>query len=170
MCDEKSWLKLGSWVGSLLLLFAGMVHVAWAETVAVDFAVNNGPATHRASGFLHSISTEQPDDQVVRPLMPRLFRLHAQEALTPSLYRRLTEYGAEVQSVMSDSYGYPGPSGLWPGDEKDWVRWEQLVEDLVRKADSKGLQPHWDIWNEPDHPQFWDRSSEQFFEVERRGA
>ena len=170
MCDEKSWLKLGSWAGSLLLLFAGMVHVAGAETVAVDFAVNNGPATHRASGFLHSISTEQPDDQVVRPLMPRLFRLHAQEALTPSLYRRLTEYGAEVQSVMSDSYGYPGPSGLWPGDEKDWVRWEQLVEDLVRKADSKGLQPHWDIWNEPDHPQFWDRSSEQFFEAWKRAV
>ena len=102
--------------------------------------------------------------------MPRLFRLHAQEALTPSLYRRLTEYGAEVQSVMSDSYGYPGPSGLWPGDEKDWVRWEQLVEDLVREADSKGLQPHWDIWNEPDHPQFWDRSSEQFFEAWKRAV
>ena len=83
MCDEKSWLKLGTWAGSLILLMAGMVHGAKAETVAVDFAVIKGPATHRASGFLHGISTEQPDNQFVRQLKPRLFRLHAREVLTP---------------------------------------------------------------------------------------
>ena len=170
MCDEKSWLKLGSWAGSLLLLFAGMVHVAGAETVAVDFAVITGPATHRASGFLHSISTEQPDDQFVRQLKPRMFRLHAREALTPSLYRRLTGYGADVQSVMSDSYGYPGPSGVWPGDGGDWTRWENLVEELVREADSKGLQLQWDIWNEPDSYNFWNRNDEQFFETWKRAV
>ena len=170
MCGEKCFLKLGMWAAAVVLLMASMVHIAEAETVTVDFAVTNGPATHRASGFLHSISTEQPDEQVVRPLNPRLFRLHAREALTPSLYRRLTEYGAVVQSVISDAYGYPGPSGLWPGDGSDWGRWEQLVEDLVREADSKGLQPVWDIWNEPDHPQFWDRSAEQFFEVWKRAV
>ena len=67
MCDEKSWQKLGVWAGALILLIImGIVHVAEAETVAVDFAVIKGPATHRASGFLHGISTEQPNDQVVR--------------------------------------------------------------------------------------------------------
>ena len=115
MCDEKSWKKLGVWVGALILLIMGTVHGAEAETVVVDFAVIKGPATHRASGFLHSISTEQPDDQVVRPLKPKLFRLHASVALTPSLYRRLTDYGAAVQGVISDSYGYPGPSGKLAG-------------------------------------------------------
>ena len=90
MCDEKSWVKLGVWVGALILLIMGTVHGVEAETVAVDFAVIKGPATHRASGFLHSISAEQPDDQLVRQLKPRLFRLHATEALTPTLYRRLT--------------------------------------------------------------------------------
>ena len=147
-----------------------MVHVAEAETVAVDFAVIKGPATHRASGFLHSLSTEQPDDQFVRQLKPRLFRLHATEALTPSLYRRLTGYGADVQSVISDSYGYPGPSGIWPGDGGDWTKWETLVEELVREADSKGLQLLWDIWNEPDLKQFWDRGAEQFFETWKRAV
>lgn len=170
MCGEKCFLKLGMWAAAVVLLMASMVHIAEAETVTVDFSVTNGPATHRASGFLHSISTEQPDEQVVRHLNPRLFRLYAREALTPSLYRRLTKYGAVVQSVISDAYGYPGPSGLWPGDGSDWGRWEQLVEDLVREADSKGLQPVWDIWNEPDHPQFWDRSAEQFFEVWKRAV
>ena len=168
MCGEKFVLNPGMWAASVVLLMASMVHSAAAETVTVDFAVTNGPATHRASGFLHSISTEQPDDHVVRPLKPKLFRLHASAALTPSLYHRLTGYGASVQGVISDSSGYPGPSGLWPGDGKDWVRWEKLVEDLVREADSKGLQLHWDIWNEPDHPQFWDRSAEQFFETWKR--
>lgn len=170
MCGEKFFLNLGMWASAVVLLMASMVHIAEAETVTVDFAVTNGPATHRASGFLHGISTEEPDDQVVRPLKPKMFRLHASAALTPSLYRRLTDYGATVQSVISDSYGYPGPSGLWPGDGGDWSRWEQLVEELVREADSKGLQPLWDIWNEPDHPQFWDRSAEQFFEAWKRAV
>ena len=170
MCDEKSWVKLGVWVGALILLIMGTVHGAKAETVTVDFAVIKGPATHRASGFLHSISAEQPDDQLVRQLKPRLFRLHASEALTPALYRRLTGYGAEVQSVMSDAYGYPGPSGLWPGDGGDWTRWGNLVEGLVREADSKGLQLQWDIWNEPDSYNFWIRNGEQFFETWKRAV
>lgn len=170
MCDEKSWVKLGVWVGALILLIMGTVHGVEAETVAVDFAVIKGPATHRASGFLHSISAEQPDDQLVRQLKPRLFRLHATEALTPTLYRRLTGYGADVQSVMSDSYGYPGPSGIWPGDGGDWTRWENLVEGMVREADSKGLQLQWDIWNEPDSHNFWNRNGEQFFETWKRAV
>jgi hypothetical protein len=85
MCDEKLWMKFGVRVGFLILLTMGTVHGVEAETVAVDFAVIKGPATHRASGFLHSISAEQPEDQLVRQLKPRLFRLHAREALTPSL-------------------------------------------------------------------------------------
>ena len=170
MCGEKFVLNPGMWAAAVVLLMASVVHIAEAETVAVDFAIVNGPATHRASGFLHGISTEQPDDQVVRPLKPKLFRLHAGAALTLSLYHRLTGYGASVQGVISDSYGYPGSSGLWPGDGGDWTRWEQLVEELVREGDSKGLQLHWDIWNEPDHPQFWDRSAEQFFETWKRAV
>ena len=154
----------------MIVLILSMASVVEAETVVVDLAVVKGPATHRASGFLYGISTEQPDDHVVRPLKPKLFRLHASAALTPARYHRLTEYGATVQSVISDAYGYPGPSGLWPGDGGDWTRWEQLVEELVREADSKGLQLHWDIWNEPDHPQFWNRSAEQFFETWKRAV
>ncbi len=58
MCDEKSWLKLGAWAGSLILLIMGAVNGVEAETVVVDFAVGKGPATYHASGFLHSISAE----------------------------------------------------------------------------------------------------------------
>jgi Glycosyl hydrolases family 39 len=170
MCDMKLLLKLGMGTGLVALLALSMGHIAEAETVTVDFAIVNGAATHRASGFLHGISTGEPDDQVVRPLKPKMFRLHASAALTPSLYRRLTDYGATVQSVMSDSYGYPGPSGLWPGDGGDWSRWEQLVEELVREGDSKGLQLLWDIWNEPDSYNFWKRKDEQFFETWKRAV
>lgn len=170
MQGEHSWLKLVVYAGALALLTGGIVHVADAESVIVDFAVLKGPAIHRASGFLLGNSPEQPDDRMVRPLKPKLFRLRANEALNPALYQRVRSYGADVQGVISDSYGYPGPSGNWPGDGGDWTRWEQVVEELVREADSKGLQLHWDIWNEPDHPQFWDRSAEQFFETWKRAV
>jgi hypothetical protein len=138
--------------------------------VTVDFGIITGPATHRASGFLHSISADLPGDQFVRPLKPRLFRLRASEALTPSLYRRLTGYGADVQGVISDAYGYPGSSGVWPGDGGDWTEWENLVEGLVREADAKGLQLQWDIWNEPDSYNFWNRNDGQFFETWKRAV
>ena len=170
MHGKDSWLTLVACAGALTLLTGGVVHAADAETVIVDFAVLKGPAIHRASGFLLSISPEQPDDRLVRPLKPKLFRLRANEALNPTLHQRVRSYGAVVQGIISDSYGYPGPSGNWPGDGGDWTRWEQLVEELVREADSKGLQLSWDIWNEPDHPQFWDRSAEQFFETWKRAV
>ena len=170
MIKEIRCRKLSPWAGTAIALILSMASVAEAETVLVDLAEVKGPATHRASGFLHGISTEQPADHIVRPLKPKLFRLHASAALTPAIYHRLTGYGASVQGAISDSYGYPGPSGLWPGDAGDWTRWEQLVEELVREGDSKGLQLHWDIWNEPDHPQFWDRSAGQFFETWKRAV
>lgn len=170
MHGENSWLKLVACAGALTLLTGGIVHVADAETVIVDFAALKGPAIHRASGFLLSISPEQPDDRLVRPLKPKLFRLRANEALNPTLYQRVRSYGAVVQGIISDSYGYPGPSGNWPGDGGDWTRWEQLVEELIREGNSKGLQLNWDIWNEPDHSQFWGRSSRQFFETWKRAV
>ena len=170
MHGENSWLKLVACVGALSLLTGGIVHVADAETVIVDFAALKGPAIHRASGFLLSISPEQPDDRLVRPLKPKLFRLRANDALNPTLYQRVRSYGAVVQGIISDSYGYPGPSGNWPGDGGDWTRWEQLVEELIREGSSKGLQLNWDIWNEPDHSQFWGRSSRQFFETWKRAV
>lgn len=170
MHGENSWLKLVACAGALTLLTGGIVHVADAETVIVDFAALRGPATHRASGFLLSISPEQPDNRLVRPLKPKLFRLRADEALNSPLYQRVWSYGAVVQVIISDSYGYPGSSGNWPGDGGDWTRWEQLVEELIREGSSKELQLHWDIWNEPDHPQFWDRSAEQFFETWKRAV
>lgn len=170
MCNKNHWVKFGMWACSLLLQVIGMVHGVDAETVTVDFGTVTGPATHRASGFLHSISADKPGDQFVRPLKPRLFRLHASEALTLPLYRRLTGYGAVVQSVISDSYGYPEASGIWPGDGGDWSAWENLVEGLVREADSNGLQLQWDIWNEPDSFNFWKRNDEQFFEAWKRAV
>lgn len=160
--------------GSLFTLSSDKAYAAGSIVVTVDFGSIKGPATHRASGFLNTISADlpadQPEDQLIRLLRPKLFRLHAREALTPAIYRRLTGYGADIQSVISDAYGYPGPSGIWPGDGGDWTKWEHLVEELVREADAKGFQLLWDIWNEPDHNQFWDRGAEQFFETWKRAV
>ena len=147
-----------------------MVHAEQPVTVKVDFGSIKGPAAHRASGFLHSISADQPDDRIVRQLKPKLFRRKAREALNPSIYQRLASFNAEVQSVISDAYGYPGKSRAWPGDGDDWSAWENLVEELLQDANSKGLRVLWDVWNEPDLSMFWDRSAEQFFETWKRAV
>ncbi|MEQ1654299.1 MAG: hypothetical protein ABL983_02230 [Nitrospira sp.] len=158
------------WVAPFVLFLSWMASGAEAETVVVDFATIKGMATHRASGFLHGISEDHPDDQFVRPLKPRLFRIHGSETPSMALLQRLKSYGAAIQYVVSDAYGYPGPTGRWPGDGGDWRQWEELVESLVREADRKGLQLQWDIWNEPDSSQFWDRSAEQFAEAWKRAV
>ena len=121
-----------------ILVCMDATHVV-AETITVDFGVVKGQVTYRASGFLHGISVEAPDDQWVRQLKPGLFRLSPSAAFDPLLYQRVKSYGAAVQVVISDSYGYPGLSGAWPGDGGDWTGWEYLVEHLVQNADAKGL-------------------------------
>ncbi|PYU94431.1 MAG: hypothetical protein DMG08_07625, partial [Acidobacteria bacterium] len=45
------------------------------ETVTVMMDLDQGPATYRATGFLHSFSSDTPSDDLVVPLKPRMFRL-----------------------------------------------------------------------------------------------
>jgi hypothetical protein len=139
-------------------------------TVTVDFASEKGTARSRASGFLHGISAAAPQDHMVWPLKPRLFRFDAKVALNVELYRRLSGYGAAVQVIMSHAFNYPSESEAWPGDGGDWTAWENLVERLVLDARSKGMHVLWDIWNEADDQTFWKRSQMQFFETWRRAA
>ncbi len=138
-------------------------------TVTVDFATQKGPATQRASGFLHSVTPTAPGGDLLDPVKPRLFRLNPQEIANGELLRRLARYGADVQVIMSDLYGY-SQSQAWPGDGGDWTKWENLVERLVLDAKAKGNRVLWDVWNEPDDETFWKRNQQQFFETWRRAV
>ena len=130
------------------------------ETVTVMMDLDQGPATYRATGFLHSFSSDTPSDDLVVPLKPRMFRLHADE--TWDCYPRVKQLGAKVQLVVSDSYGY----AKWPGYNQYQSAWERTIADLVAQADSSGFTDiEWDIWNEPNYWRFWGASTQQFYDT-----
>ena len=130
------------------------------ETVTVMMDLDQGPATYRATGFLHSFSSDTPSDDLVVPLKPRMFRLHADEAW--DCYPRVKQLGAKVQLVVSDSYGY----AKWPGYNQYQSAWERTIADLVAQADSSGFTDiEWDIWNEPNYWRFWGASTQQFYDT-----
>ncbi len=137
----------------------------FAETVVVDLSVTPGPATFRASGFLHSISSTQPAASFVDPVKPRLFRCARSACF--NIYSRVTALGAKVQLVMSDSSGY---SGNWPGNGGSYTTWETLVASIVNQAATANATMQWDVWNEPNLGQFWGASQAQWLETWRRAV
>ena len=152
---------------------AGSPAVAAPETVTVDLAVDEGPVTYRASGFLHGMTADEPSDRLVAPLKPKLFRDWAEgPAGAFATNRRVRRLGARQQLSVCDSwgdrYGF-GRSQHWPGDGGDWREWENLVADLVTRAKGQQCVFEWDIWNEPDTDTFWGRDRAQWYETWRRG-
>ena len=125
-----------------------------ARSVRVDFDRVQGPATHRASGFLSSISVTSPPPEMVRPLKPRTFRLTMKRVgnlSTPmALYDRLhNRLDAEIHVILDGAFR----ARIRPkcvGDDGDWKPWEVFVEQAVTESKQKGYRFHWDIWNEPN--------------------
>ena len=135
------------------------------ESVAVDFSVDLGPATYRASGFLHGMTPTAPELDLVAPLKPKLFRNRAEGSGGAfAIYARVNSLGGRSQVVVSDSYW----DRKWPETDSNWKRWEATVEDLVEEARRNGCTFEWDIWNEPDDEYFWEVDQARFFETWRR--
>lgn len=136
------------------------------ETVVVDLAVDEGPVTHRGSGFLFidGISENNSDLALLFPLKPKFFRLGAEVAF--DVYDRIQSLGATIEIVISD-----GPEdGKWPGENGDWSRWENRLREYVNRAKANGQTFRWDLWNEPNFDGFWGASQSQFFETWARGV
>ena len=164
---------------SLLLVFILLLGVftksdAYALSgVVIDLGEEIGPSTHRASGFLWSVTSNQPPDDLIKPLKPRLFRC----CLTPwdmegvglESAVRMNDIGARIQIMVSDEYAhhYGGYKKIthWPGDHGDFSLWDKVIEDTFNTATSKGLTAQYDIWEEPNWSGWWAASREQFFEA-----
>ena len=120
-------------------------------------------ATQRnVSGFLHGIEADQPADSLIGPLRPGLWRLGK---LTS--YDRVKRSGAQVVLVLSDSWGYPSYHGEHGWPPEDFAAWEAMVRTLARTHRDKTLL--WEIWNEPDAPEFWRGDYDSFLETYARG-
>ncbi len=161
----------------------------WADSISaqqelkhitVDFSKIDGPATFRASGFLHSISSSLPAPEWLETLKPKAFRLSALslsgcEGNAWEACPRIHNMGASMQVLISDSFGYGGQFGIhpkrkdiWPGEGGDWHLWKQCIEELFAEAKKTGCGMQWDIWNEPDLSSFWNPSGDKktrFFET-----
>ncbi len=142
-----------------------------AENVVVDLGRAIGPATGRASGFLHSMSAIEPVADLVEALNPRLFRMWAPDFAGDgsgawAVYARVQAMGARMQIVMSDSQGYEA-AGWWPGDADSMPKWDAIVTGLLARARADTMSVEWDVWNEPNISSFWARSQAQFFETWR---
>ncbi len=159
----------------LLLMVLGLARgVPAAELVGVDLSSDLGPATQRASGFLHAMSATVPGPDYVDPLKPKLFRMAAEDwqkegAGAWANYDRVRKLGARLQIVVSDSHGY-ALANWWPGDDGDWSKWQFLVDSMVKRALSEKRIVEWDIWNEPNIGYFWQRDRDRFFETWKRGC
>jgi len=137
------------------------------EVLRIDPARHIGPATFRASGFLHAVSVSAPPQELVEPLKPRLFRAsvdHVGLLDGPGIYERVTALGARVQVDLSSCHGCP-ENGPCPGDHGDWTAWDRAVDHLIHARKQKGYSVQWDIWNEPNLKEFWPRSHEHYLEL-----
>ena len=148
-----------------------------APEINIDLAEVMGPATQRASGFLFGINEVEPHDSLVQPLKPRHFRMSYNEAFKG--YERVTKMKAKIHYLLSDKYmieqrlqtkTWAREEWTWPGDDGAWEPWETLVAGVVEEAREKGYHIEWEIWNEPNHRGFWQRSRDQFFETWRRAV
>jgi hypothetical protein len=157
---------LGQAAGATTAALAGLrAGVARARSpgpdvqVAVDFATPV-PGVPSMSGLLHGLDTSRPPDEMIQPLRPKLWRVGAYRNWR-TIYDRLIGFGARLEFVLSDPFGYRSP---WPYEDYD--RWEMYVRGQAQLA--KGLDILWDVWNEPNTTTFWQGTREQFFETYRR--
>jgi hypothetical protein len=138
-----------------------------AALVTVDFhkPVRN---VKSMSGFLHAINATQPSDQFVDPLRPASWRIIP----ASKAHERLAKKNVTLILVLSDTWGYKDKTPI-----RDYQAWEAHVRKVARNGMTfqyerdKKRQSVWDIWNEPDHRDFfWRGTFEEFLETFVRAA
>ncbi|MFA9270648.1 MAG: hypothetical protein ACEQSX_07810 [Baekduiaceae bacterium] len=139
---------------------------ATAATTPVVTADFGRPLSPRPSmtGVLHSFSKVDPPDERIAPL--RLGLVRGLPASAP--YGRSVAHGARYTAVLSDLWGMPGSGIPWNGrgaPYADLDAWRRFVERAAAQA--KGRDVVWDVWNEPDHPYFWQGTRAQYHDTFR---
>jgi hypothetical protein len=142
-------------VSVLVLLAAFMLDspcLSSAVTVAVDLAVQEGPVSHRANGYLVSVEPDSPATELIEPLRPTSFRGSAGYVFRN--YERLRRMGVdEFQLTLGLVFGELA-SGIFNinriGDQDDYGPWIAHVHKIIDQAEERKVSVIWDIYNEPD--------------------
>ncbi|MEO3752503.1 beta-xylosidase [Streptomyces sp. B6B3] len=154
------------------------------DSVTVDFATDLGAPQHRASGILYGITEDgaNPPDEFFTGIDFRFERAGGAQLGSPggwvagdyqrrwdstlAQYQRTVDLGGTFQMLPHDLWGADGTtSPRFPGDDGDWSDYDAFLDQLISDIRAAGITPQWDIWNEPDITQFWNRSQEQYLEM-----
>jgi xylan 1,4-beta-xylosidase len=137
----------------LLVLFCLKTWSALAEeTVNID--IDSSPRQVRSmAGFLHGMNATTPAPDRLRALQPGLWRAGT---LTKDIYQRATKAGARFTVVCSDYWGYDKQRR--PLQHKE--QFVALIKQIVLKT--KDADIIYDIWNEPNAPDFSLGSIEEY--------
>jgi len=185
---------------SVLLASAGLAAALLAlpahaanETVTVNFALNGGTPTYRASGFIYGVSQNAatPATSNLSSIKTRFMRGGGSQIGLPNggwvngqfaprwdfvraYYAKARSVGATYIMILAPLWGSDGPNNVprWPGDNGNWTEFNAFLDQVIGNARANGMtgsDVRWDIWNEPDIF-FWSRSQSQYFEMWRRAV
>ncbi|MFC8799127.1 RICIN domain-containing protein [Promicromonospora sp. NPDC057138] len=82
---------------------------------------------------------------------------------------RTQALGGTFILLPHDLWGADGyPISRFPGDNGDWTDYDNFLTRLINDVRATGVPVQWDIWNEPDGSNFWNRPQSQYLEMWRR--
>ena len=148
-------MRFQQYLGITLLPIAAIVALpqfSSAVTITVDFAVQEGPMSHRANGYLVSVEPDSPPSELIEPLRPTSFRGSAGYVFRN--YERLRRLGVdEFQLTLGLIFGEVA-SSIFDinriGENDDYAPWIAHVQKIVDEVEARKLSVMWDIYNEPD--------------------
>ncbi|KAJ0361232.1 hypothetical protein COL26b_013796 [Colletotrichum chrysophilum] len=162
-------------------------------TAVVNLAQTSGTPQHLASGFIYglpdnadgSASTAIPQELAVGTgyiynraggaQLPSPSLGYASGQLTGRLqsfssnYKTARSHGAGFQLLVHDLWGADSVQGTipWPGDNGNWAFFDTFLTQVIAYIKNNNLQSglELDLWNEPDAPQFWGASYDQYLQT-----
>jgi hypothetical protein len=112
-------------------------------------------------GFLHSINMQSPSTKLITDLSPSYWRLSYRNG---AITKRVQSFGAKAIFILSDPYKYPKQRS-WRSPATAPNNWTDTVKHVLKKQNDENSDPIYDIWNEPNHKEFWEGTQYQFFDA-----
>ncbi|HEU4323627.1 MAG TPA: RICIN domain-containing protein [Roseiflexaceae bacterium] len=178
---------------ALVMQFGAPPVSAANETVSINFALNGGAPTYRASGFIYGLSTDasQPAQSTLSDIKVKVLRGGGSQIgcpnggwingqLTPR-WNMVKAYTAKARSlggnfsiILAALWGADGVCQVprWPGDNGNWAEFDTFLNQVMNLAQADGINGagvRWDIWNEPNIF-FWGRSQSQYLAMWQRAV
>jgi hypothetical protein len=111
------------------------------ESVTIELGIDLGRLDAHTAPLLRPSSASLPD-ALLAPLRP---------LLTDPIPTLVT---------LGDVVKY---DGRFPGEHREWSKWDQGMEKLVRQNQVAGKLVEYEMWNEPDRASSWKGNQAEFF-------